>query len=184
MAPSGQLTASTFQALLQDKAMAGTWTLDASRSTVGLRSKSVWGLVAVKGSFGQVSGSATVSPAGEVSGTVQVAADSIGTKNKKRDEHLRSADLFDSGKYPAITVQVDKVTAAGDGFTVSGRLTVRDQTRPVSFPAAVTAASAGEVTLDAELEVDRSDYGLTWNQLGMASMKNTLTVHAIFTKAS
>ena len=183
MAPSGQTTGTAVQELLRDPASAGTWSLDASRSTVGLRSKSVWGLVSVKGTFQQVSGSVTVSPAGEVSGTITVAAASVETKNKKRDEHLRSADFFDSGKYPDITVRVDRITADGDGVTVAGSLTVRDQTRPVSFPATVSAASGSEVQLDAELQVNRSDYGLIWNQMGMASMSNTLTVHAVLTKS-
>ena len=42
--------------------------------------------------------------------------------------------------------------------------------------------SDGEVALDADVQVNRADFGLTWNQLGMASMNNTITVHAVFTK--
>jgi len=38
------------------------------------------------------------------------------------------------------------------------------------------------VCREAEVEIDRSDYGLTWNQMGMASMKNTLTVNAVFVR--
>ena len=48
MAPSGQMNASALQALLADAALTGTWTLDTSKSTVGLRSKSMWGLAPVK----------------------------------------------------------------------------------------------------------------------------------------
>ena len=40
-----------------------------------------------------------------------------------------------------------------------------------------------EVWLDAEIQVDRADFGLTWNLLGMTSMHNTITVHAVFTRA-
>jgi polyisoprenoid-binding protein YceI len=65
---------------------------------------------------------------------------------------------------------------------VTGTLTVRDRTRPVSFDAAVSTVDVGEVWLDAELEVNRCDFGLRWNQLGMASMNNTITVHAVFTR--
>ena len=83
MAPSGQTNAPALQALLADAALAGNWTLDASRSTVRLRSKSMWGLAPVKGVFRQVSGQGTVSPAGDVSGTVTVSAASIDTKNKE-----------------------------------------------------------------------------------------------------
>ena len=31
--------------------------------------------------------------------------------------------------------------------------------------------------------MDRSDFGLTWNRMGMTSMLNTIIVHAVFTKA-
>jgi len=72
---------------------------------------------------------------------------------------------------------------AGDGVTVSGSLTVRESSRPISFPASVTVADDGAVLLDATVQVDRSEFGLTWNQLGMASMKNTVTIHAVFTRS-
>ena len=182
MAPSGQTNAPALQALLKDAALTGTWTLDASKSTVGLRSKSMWGLAPVKGVFRQVSGQGTVSPAGDVSGSITVSAASIDTKNKRRDKHLRSADFFDSDTHPDITFTVNQAQPSGQGVTVSGSLTVRDRTKPVTFDATVSAVSDGEIALDAEVPVDRSDFGLIWNQMGMASMHNTITVHAVFTK--
>jgi len=182
MAPSGQVDAPALQALLQDAALTGNWTLDGSRSTVRLQSKSMWGMVTVKGVFGQASGQGTVTPAGEVSGTLTVHAASIDTKNKKRDTHLRSADFFDSDTYPDITFTVDRASPSGQGVTVSGSLTVRDRTRPVTFDAQVSLISAGEMSLDAEVQVDRSEFGLAWNRLGMASMHNTIIVRAVFTR--
>jgi polyisoprenoid-binding protein YceI len=182
MAPSGQTNAPALQALLADAALAGNWTLDASRSTVSLRSKSMWGLVPVKGVFRQASGQGTVSPAGDVSGTVTVSAASIDTKNKKRDTHLRSADFFDSDTYPDITFTVDRAKPSGQGVTVSGSLTVRDLTKPLTFDATVSAVSDDEISLAAEVQINRADFGLTWNQMGMAAMHNTITVHAVFTK--
>jgi polyisoprenoid-binding protein YceI len=179
MAPSGPMNV---QALLKDAALAGNWTLDASKSTVGLRSKSMWGMVPVKGVFRQVSGQGSVSPAGDVSGTVTVGAASIDTKNKKRDTHLRSADFFDSDTHPDITFTVTQARPSGQGVAVSGNLAVRDRTKPVTFDATVSAVSDSEVSFDAEVKVDRSDFGLAWNQMGMASMHNTITVHAVFTK--
>jgi polyisoprenoid-binding protein YceI len=65
----------------------------------------VFGLVKVKGVFGQVAGAAVISAAGEATGTITVAAASIDTGLKKRDDHLRSADFFDAAKYPDITFQ-------------------------------------------------------------------------------
>ena len=182
MAPSGQMNESALQTLLKDAALTGTWTLDPSKSTIGLRSKSMWGLAPVKGVFRQVSGQGTVSPAGDVSGTVTVSAASIDTKNKKRDTHLRSDDFFDSDTYPDITFTVNQVRPSGQGVTVSGSLTVRDRTRPVTFDAKVSVISDDEIALDAEVQVNRADFGLTWNQMGMASMHNTIIVHAVFTR--
>ena len=113
------------QELLRDGKLAGSWTLDAARSEIGLKSKSMWGLVPVKGVFREVTGSGTVSAAGDVAGTVTVAAASVDTKMKKRDDHLRSADFFDVANTPDITFAVEQVTPSGEGVTVTGTLTVR-----------------------------------------------------------
>jgi polyisoprenoid-binding protein YceI len=58
---------------------------------------------------------------------------------------------------------------------------VRGRTRPLSF-AAASSVHGGEIWLDAEVRINRADFGLTWNQRGMASMHNTLTIHAVFTR--
>jgi polyisoprenoid-binding protein YceI len=182
MAPAGQVTASEVRARLKDEALAGSWTLDASRSAVGLRSKSMWGLAPVKGTFGEIAGTGSVSPDGQVTGTITVAAASVDTKIAKRDAHLRSAEFFDAGRHPHIVVRVDRITPSGPGVTVAGTLTVRDRTRPLSFDATVSALDAGEISLDAEVQVDRSDFGMTWSPMRMASMRNTITIHAVFTR--
>jgi polyisoprenoid-binding protein YceI len=182
MAPSGQLTAPALQAVLADATLAGDWTLDGAWSTIGLRSSAIWGLVPVKGVFGQVTGHATVSPVGEVSGTITVAAASIETKNARRDKHLRSADFFATDTFPHITFSVDRLQPSSDGVTVTGTLTVRGRTRPLAFPAKVAVVSSGEVWLNAEIQVNRADFGLTWNLMGMTSMQNTITVNAVFAK--
>ena len=59
---------------------------------------------------------------------------------------------------------------------------VHGRTRPVSFNAQVSRFDDDEVHLDGELLVNRADFGLTWNQMGMASMSNTITVNAVFTR--
>ena len=175
--------ASETQALLADGKLAGSWTLDGARSSVGLRTKSVWGMVKVKGVFSQVSGAAVISAAGEATGTITVAAASIDTGVKKRDDHLRSADFFDAAKYPDITFTAASVTLTGEGAVVSGTLTVRDQTRPVTLSGKVSAQGTAQITLDAELPVNRSDYAMSFNWLGMMSLHNIITIHAVFTRA-
>jgi polyisoprenoid-binding protein YceI len=141
----------------------------------------MWGLAAVKGVFGDVSGEGVLSDDGRISGRLTVAAASLDTRNKRRDVHLRSADFLDSDAHPHIVFTVESLTPAGDRATVAGTLQIRGRTRPLTFPATITAAD-DEVRIEAEVQVDRADFGLTWNQLGMASMTNTLTVAAVFVR--
>lgn len=181
MAQPALTTDPTLRARLADGSLAGTWALDSARSTVTLRSKSMWGLAPVKGVFGEISGEATVSGEGAAAGTITVRAASIDTKVKKRDAHLRSADFFASDEHPDIVFTVERVTLTGQGATVTGSLRVRDRTLPLTFPIAVSR-DGDAIAVAAEVIIDRSDFGLTWNQMGMASMKNTLSVRAIFTR--
>ena len=163
-------------------AVAGAWTLDPARSTVALKSKSMWGLLPIRGVFREVEGAGTVTAGGEVTGQLAVKTASLDTKIGKRDEHLRSGDFFASDTYPAITFALAGVEFAATGMTVSGALTVRDQSRPLSFPATAALAGDGEVCLDATVRVDRTEFGITFNKMNMASMQNTVTIHAVFTR--
>jgi polyisoprenoid-binding protein YceI len=183
MTTSPDQEAATLQAQLGDGTLAGDWTLDPARSTVAFASKSVWGLVGVKGAFREIEGTGTVAPDGKVTGSVNLVAESLDTKNAKRDKHLRSDDFFMTEKYSAITFTAGDFTPDGAGVTVSGTLTVRDHSQPISFPATVTLGDDGTVTFDGTAHVDRSEYGITWNQMGMASMKNVITVHAVLTRS-
>jgi len=181
-APSGQMTAPLLEARLRGGALAGEWVLDPGPSRIRLKSRNLLGLVPVRGVFREVSGNGAVSPDGEVGGTVTVAAASIDTKNARRDTHLRSADFFDSDHYPEITFTTDGIRPSGQGVSVTGALTVRGRTRPLSFDATASARDDGEIWIDAEVQINRADFGLTWNLLGAVSMDNTLTIHAVFTR--
>jgi polyisoprenoid-binding protein YceI len=182
MTASDQLADPRLRALLADGALAGTWILDPARSTVSLHSRSMWGLVAVNGAFGTLVGEGVVSPTGDARGTVTVGSASVDTKVKRRDEHLRSAEFFDSARYPHIVFTADRVTLAGPGVTVDGSLSVRDRTLPLSFPATVTVLGDGELRLDAEVVVDRSAYGMMWSPMRVATMRTTITVRAVFAR--
>ena len=181
MTPQGQPATPALQALAGDGTLAGSWTLDPARSEVRLESRHTWGLLPVRGVFGQVAGNGTVTAAGQVTGTLTIAAGSIDTKNKMRDKDLRSAKVFDTASHPDITYTVDGMESAGGGVRVTGSLTVCGRTRPLSFDATVSA-TADEVLLDAEVPVNRGDFGLTYSPLRMASLNNTITVHAVFTR--
>jgi polyisoprenoid-binding protein YceI len=176
------MTAPAAQALLTEGALAGEWVLDRRQSSISLQNRSMRGLLRVRGVFRQVSGNGTVTSDGQVSGTIMVAAASIDTANGRRDTHLRSADFFDSGRHPEITFTADGIRPYGQVVAVTGLLTVRDRTRPLSFEAAASVPGDGEVWLDAEIHVDRAEFGLTWNLLGLISMDNILVIHAVFTR--
>ena len=159
--------------------LTGSWALDPARSSVQLTSKAM-GLFPVRGRFREVSGTGTIGPDGQASGTLTMAAASIDTGLTRRDTHLRSADFFDSDQHPDITFTAQRVRPAGPGAGVIGALTVRGTTRPLSFEAAVSAPAEGEIVLDTTVPVNRADFGLTWNMLGMTAMLSTVTVHAVF----
>ena len=177
-----QKTAPALQAVLADGALAGDWILDPRRSSVELKTRSLGGMVRVNGVFHDAYGDGFVSLDGKVSGTLTVAATSIDTKNTQRDTHLRSADFFDSANYPEITFTAATVRPSGQGLAVTGTLTVRGRTRPLSMDVAVTVRGDSEVCLDAEVIVNRADFGVTWNRMRMVAMNNTVTIHATFTR--
>jgi polyisoprenoid-binding protein YceI len=165
-------------ALVKDGTLTGEWVLDSRESSIRLKSKAMW-LLPVNGVFHEVSGSGTVAPDGSASGTLTVAAASVDTKNTKRDTHLRSADFFESDNHPDITFTADRVQVSGASVTVTGALTVHGRTRPLSFDAVATVPGGG-IWLDAEVRVNRADFGLTWNQLGSVALNSDLTIHAVF----
>ncbi|SRR6266498_59250 len=166
-APSGQPPVPALQALLQDGALAGEWVLDPRTSNIRLKSK-VMGLVRVHGVFRQVSGNGTIFPDGEVSSTLTVAAASIDTNDTndtRRDTHLRSADLFDSGNYPDITFTADGVRPSCQGVVVTGALTVRGRTRPLSFDAAASVrgdARSGSTPRSTSTGPTSASPGIRW----------------------
>jgi polyisoprenoid-binding protein YceI len=178
MAPSEQ---QALLAQLRDGVLAGSWTLDPARSEVVLHTRHTWGLLPLRGVFGRVNGHGTVTKDGDASGIVTVAAESVDTKNPRRDKHLRSADFFDVANHPEFIFAAESVTPTDAGVRVAGTLTVRDRTNPASFDASVSTAD-GALTLDGELKVNRADYGLTWNFIGIAAMDSTIAVHAVFTR--
>jgi polyisoprenoid-binding protein YceI len=175
------MTAPALLDLLKGGTLTGEWVLDPRNSSVRLKSKSM-GLIPVNGVFSEVSGSGTVSPDGKAAGTLSVAAASVDTRNAKRDTHLRSADFFDSDNHPDITFTADDIQPSGQGVTVTGALTIRGRAQPLSFDAVASVAGDGEVWLDALVRVNRADFGITWNALGMVAQISTIIIHAVFTR--
>jgi polyisoprenoid-binding protein YceI len=100
---------------------------------------------------------------------VEIKVASIDTGNVDRDNHLRSPDFFNAEQYPTIRFRSTKVEAGRSGtWMVTGDLTVRDVTRPVTLEVDFDGANASpigdeRIAFSAAAEVDRENWGLTWN---------------------
>lgn len=163
----------------------GLWQLDATASTVGIRHKTMWGLVTVKGGFGALGGTGEVRPDGSAVGTLTIDVASLDTGSAKRDTHLRSADFFDTDHHPEITFAARSAELRdSDQVHVVGKLTVRGISRPLSLTARLTEGDAPGLTLDTEFSVDRDQFGLGSNQLGMIRGRTTVTAALRFVRAT
>ncbi|MFD7502158.1 YceI family protein [Streptomyces sp. NPDC059850] len=162
---------------------AGRWVLDPAGTTVRFAHKTFWGLSTVKGVFTGVTGEGEVLADGSARGTLTVDAASLDTQNAKRDTHLRSADFFDTDRHPEIVFAVSgAVPGEGAAVRIDGEMTILGNTRPLSFPARLTEATADAATLTADLEINRGEFGMGMNKLGMMPGPAALTVTARFTR--
>jgi len=160
----------------------GTWRLDLAKTTVDFRTKAMW-VLPVKGTAKALSGEAQIGADGEANGTFVIDAGSFDTKNKKRDDHLRTADFFEVVKYPTISFTADSVRSTGSGrLEVDGKLTVHGRSQPVTLNAEVSGAGGNSATVTTEVEIDRSLFGLSWSKMG-AGLKNHVTIRAHFDRA-
>ncbi len=144
--------------------------LDPAGSAVSISHKTFWGLAKVRGSFSKLSGSAEILADGSARGRFEIDAASIDTKNAQRDKHLKSADFFNAADHPQIVVDLTQAAAQGsDRVATTGTLTAAGQTRPLSLTATISEATGQAITLRAEADIDRADFGMGWNRLGMIS---------------
>ncbi|MCL1499740.1 YceI family protein [Xanthomonas nasturtii] len=146
----------------------GTYTLDPSHTDV-LAQWGHFGFSNPTAHFGNVDGTLVYDAADVTKSTVQVTLPLSGLNSftAKFDEHLKSGDFFDAAKFPTATFKSTKVEAAGSNkLTVTGDLTIKDQTKPVVLD--VTLNGAGEHPMkkvpaagfDATTTIKRSDFGV------------------------
>ncbi|MEA9557587.1 YceI family protein [Xanthomonas nasturtii] len=146
----------------------GTYTLDPSHTDV-LAQWSHFGFSNPSAHFGNVDGTLVYDAADVTKSTVQVTLPLSGLNSftAKFDEHLKSGDFFDAAKFPTATFKSTKVESAGaNKLTVTGDLTIKDQTKPVVLD--VTLNGAGEHPMkkvaaagfDATTTIKRSDFGV------------------------
>ncbi len=157
--------------------------LDPGASSVSISHKTIWGLVTVRGQFQQLRGTAEIGADGSARGRLEIGAASLDTKNRKRDEHLRSADFFNAAEHPQIVVDVNQASLRGGASVAAeGTLTVAGKTLPLALTADLAEATDQGLTLRAETQIERADFGLKWNQLGMIKGAAQVSVVARFVK--
>lgn len=147
-----------------------TWKLDGSHSSIEFVVKHMM-VSRTKGRFTAFDGEIELDEANLANSSVKVEIDvaSIDTHDEKRDAHLRSADFFDVDNFPKITfVSTELTPRGGDAFQLIGDLTIRDVTERVVINAEKTGASTSPwgqqvVGFEGSTEVNRKDFGLTWN---------------------
>lgn len=143
--------------------------IDRSHSDVAFQVRHL--LSKVRGRFNEYSGTIQFDPEHPESSRVDVAiqAGSIDTAEPDRDTHLRSADFFDVETFPTLTFVSTSVTPRdGQTYDVAGDLTIHGVTRQVVLPATYLGSAADpwgntKSVFEAELTLNRKDFGLTWN---------------------
>ena len=147
----------------------GTYVLDPSHSQLGFVARHAM-VTKVRGSFNEVTGTATIDGAHPEASTlsVDIKAASLNTRTADRDAHVRSADFLDTETYPDITFRSTGFAIEGDTVDVTGDLTIRDTTRTLTIPfefqgAATDPFGNDRIGFEGSVAVNRSDFGLTWN---------------------
>lgn len=149
---------------------AGTWMVDPAHSNIEFVARHLM-VTKVRGRVGSYTASIVIADRPEESSVgVTMDAASIATGDDGRDGHLRSADFFDVERYPTLSFRSTHVAPqGGDRWLVTGDLAIRDIVRPVElaveFEGVVTDPWGNDKALfTASTEIDREDWGLTWNQ--------------------
>ena len=149
--------------------VAGTYTIDPTHTSVEFIGRHLM-ITKVRGRLPDVSGTITIDDEptrSHVEVEIQVAT--LDTGDAQRDDSLRSVDFFDVEHYPTITFRSTQVEpGTSETWMVTGDLTVRGVTRPVTLEVDFDGANASpfgdeRIAFSAATDVNREDWGLTWN---------------------
>lgn len=147
------------------------WTIDQSHSQIGFEVKHMM-VSKVKGQFEAYSANIEVADLADLTNAniaFEIDAGSVNTRSEERDNHLKSADFFDVETYPSITfVSTNIVRVEEDEYKVTGELTIKDVTKPVTFEVEFGGKGKNPWGVDvygfeAEAKINREAFGLTWN---------------------
>ncbi|MCU1377858.1 MAG: YceI family protein [Acidimicrobiales bacterium] len=149
---------------------AGVWRIDPSHSEVEFEVRHMM-IAKVRGRFNVFEGIVAIAEIPEDSYVeVLVDAASIDTGDEQRDGHLRSADFLDVERYPTLRYRSTEVRpGSDDGWAVTGDLTIKDVTRPLTLEVSFNGAATDpwgnlRTAFSATGEADREEFGISWNQ--------------------
>jgi polyisoprenoid-binding protein YceI len=146
------------------------WLIDPDHSTAAFAIRHLM-LAHVRGQFNGVRGTIHFDPADKQRTSVDVVIEvaSVNTVNKKRDEHLLTADFFDQMKYPLITFTSTKIDFFDNNrCRVNGNLTIHGTTRPVILegeyagPHGNPFGDETSIGFSGTTRVNREDFGIMW----------------------
>ncbi len=151
-----------------DLPAAGIWKVDPGHAEVGFMGRHLL-FTKVRGRFVDVAATVRIGtdPADSLVDATIVMA-SVNSGDQTRDDHLRSPDFFDVDRWPTATFRSTEVDWNGREGTMTGDLTIRDVTRPVTLGVEFLGAVADpwgneRAVFDAHGRITREDWGLTWN---------------------
>src|SRR6478672_12012680 len=146
--------------------VAGEYTIDPTHTSVEFIGRHLM-ITRVRGRLPDVSGTITIADEPERSHVeVELGVATLDTGDAQRDASLRSPDFFDAENYPTITFRSTDVEASASGtWSVTGDLTVRGVTRPVTLEVDFDGANASpigdeRIAFSAATDIDREDWGL------------------------
>jgi polyisoprenoid-binding protein YceI len=148
----------------------GDYTVDVQHTRIGLRARHAM-VTTVRGAFTAFEGTAHLDVAHPPASRVElrIEAASIDTGTPDRDAHLRSPDFLDVERFPYLTFRSTEVEQVDeDVYRVTGDLTIKDETRPVTIDFTLTGSARDpwgqlRVGFEGALAIRRADWGLTWN---------------------
>ena len=148
----------------------GRWAIDASHSSIQFVARHMM-ISKVRGRFREFSGTIHIDEVPEqswVEATINAA--SIDTGDADRDAHLRAADFLDVDRFTEIRYRSTEVRAVADKWEITGDLTLRDVTRPVSLVVEFCGVATDpwnnlRAGFLGTTEINREDFSVTWNQV-------------------
>jgi polyisoprenoid-binding protein YceI len=157
---------STLESTTTQTLPVGTWNVDPVHSTVGFAVKYMVGTF--RGSFSPVEATLSVAKDGDASLTGSAKAEGIKVQEPNLVTHLLSPDFFDAERAPELHFRSTDVRTAGEHVTVTGDLTIKGITQPVSLEGDVTEQITdpyGRERIGVSLAgtIDRTKFGITWN---------------------